>query len=101
MINKLSAESSQNQASTVLAEKPALMQDAGRSEAVLPTPKTLNEPLTYLARPVITKPKSQEKIMPPKPIEKAAPAENRAAEREKTNAARQRELEAAISSITK
>src|SRR3989442_6970789 len=39
--------------------------------------------------------------MPPKATEKAAPAENRAAEKEKANAARERELDAAISSITK
>src|SRR5438876_9280291 len=42
--------------------------------------------------------------MPPKVTEKAPPAEkteNRPADKEKANAARQRELEAAISSITK
>jgi recombination protein RecA len=39
--------------------------------------------------------------MPPKTAEKATPAENRAAEKEKAQAARDRELEAAISSITK
>src|SRR5438046_2211473 len=39
--------------------------------------------------------------MPPKTSEKTAPAENRAAEKEKLNAARERELEAAISAITK
>src|SRR5213083_2183918 len=39
--------------------------------------------------------------MPPKTADKAAPAENRAAEKEKAQAARDRELEAAISSITK
>src|ERR1043166_2141364 len=39
--------------------------------------------------------------MPPKTVEKPAPAENRAAEKEKANATRQRELDAAISSITK
>src|SRR5205823_8359684 len=39
--------------------------------------------------------------MPPKATEKTAPADNRAAEKEKANAARQRELDAAISSITK
>src|SRR5207248_439990 len=39
--------------------------------------------------------------MPPKATEKTAPAENRAAEKEKANATRQRELDAAISSITK
>src|SRR6266704_3423649 len=39
--------------------------------------------------------------MPPKTAEKAAPAENRAAEKEKAQATRDRELEAAISSITK
>jgi recombination protein RecA len=39
--------------------------------------------------------------MPPKTVEKPTPAENRAAEKEKANAARQRELDAAISSITK
>src|SRR5438552_6227361 len=39
--------------------------------------------------------------MPPKTSEKTPPVENRAAEKEKLNATRQRELEAAISSITK
>src|SRR5438876_9907493 len=39
--------------------------------------------------------------MPPKPAEKPAPVENRAAEKDRTTAARQRELDAAISSITK
>ena len=39
--------------------------------------------------------------MPPKPTEKPAPAENRNAEKEKAHATRDRELEAAISSITK
>src|SRR5262245_808852 len=39
--------------------------------------------------------------MPPKTTEKAAPADNRSAEKEKAIAARQRELEAAISIITK
>ena len=39
--------------------------------------------------------------MPPKPIEKPAPVETRTAEKEKANATRARELEAAISSITK
>src|SRR5205823_4764765 len=64
--------------------------------------KAANEPLTNPTRPVMTKPKPQEKLMPPKAaIEKAAPAENRAAEKEKASAARDRELEAAISSITK
>jgi len=49
----------------------------------------------------MTKPTSTEKFMPPKTTEKPAPAETRAAEKEKASAARQRELDAAISSITK
>src|SRR5437667_9937342 len=45
--------------------------------------------------------KKREPSMPPKTNEKTPPVENRAAEKEKANAARQRELDAAISSITK
>src|SRR2546423_14415554 len=94
IINKLKTESSLNQ--TLTLENPGL-----KSEAVLSTAKSVNETLTNQPRPLISKPKPAEKAMPPKPIEKAAPAENRAAEKEKAHATRERELEAAISSITK
>src|SRR5256714_334418 len=94
IINKLKTESSLNQ--TLTLENPGL-----KSEAVLSTAKSVNETLTNQPRPLIGKPKPAEKAMPPKPIEKAAPAENRAAEKEKAHATRERELEAAISSITK
>ena len=101
MMNKLRTELSPNQTSSVLSEPPALLIQPGRPETILPTANGSKEPLTSLPRAVITKPKLQEKIMPPKPIEKPAPVETRTAEKEKANATRARELEAAISSITK
>ena len=95
-MNTLNTETIPNQASTAPA---LLMESASRGSA--PVAKTSNEPLTNAARPIMTKPKPTEKSMPPKPTEKPAPAENRNAEKEKAHATRDRELEAAISSITK
>jgi len=102
MITKLSTESLTNHASSAVAEMPARLIDPTARNAGVSTLKTANESLTNPTRPIMTKTKPQEKPMPPKAApEKAAPADNRAAEKEKASAARDRELEAAISSITK
>ena len=101
MMNKLKTELSPNEASTALADKPAVLIEPERSGVVVPLSNPPNEPLSNLARPILTKPKSPEKIMPPKTNEKTNAADNRTAEKEKANATRARELEAAISSITK
>src|SRR6266478_3460130 len=90
MINNILIEMSQNETSTGRTDKPALMPPA------LPQPV-----LTQPTQPVMTKPKSQEKPMPPKSTEKPAAADTRTAEKDKAIAARDRELDAAISSITK
>ncbi len=104
MMNKLSTESLLNHSSTARPEAPSKAGETRQAEPVLATPKSLkslNVPLTNPAQSDMTKPTSTEKLMPPKATEKPAPAENRAAEKEKASVARQRELDAAISSITK
>src|SRR5438128_2317786 len=101
MINTIKTESNLNQTSTGPAATPALLMETASRGAIPPAAKTSNEPLTNAARPIMTKPKLPEKSMPPKPTEKPAPVENRNAEKDKAHATRDRELEAAISSITK
>src|SRR5437588_12418679 len=102
IINILKTESSLNQASsTAAAEKPGLIRQPRSSPPVLASTKPSNELLTNQAGPSMTKPKPPDKPMPPKTTEKALPAENRVAEKEKANADRQRPPHAAIPSTTR